>query len=200
MKILEVTQLRLKGVSATDRSLLENLSTVRKSLKTNSQFYHCIEDPSLIYILGMWLSLDAHKAFLDSQERAKVLGPQEDQLEFKWTLHMELDGMSSLPLDAPVMSIARLFINDDQACIDAYNTVVANHKHTLIEATRPYKVVGGWRCDAEPGKHEALLFTGWESVEAHKDFTAKAGGNAEYAGVRENYEGMEVCHARNMER
>lgn len=74
MPILEVCQLRLKeGVSVTDESLLKNLSTVRSIIETNSQFYHCIEDPSLIYILGMWSTLQTHQNFLASPEKKTIL-------------------------------------------------------------------------------------------------------------------------------
>lgn len=199
MPILEVCQLRLKeGVSVTDESLLKNLSTVRSIIKTNSQFYHCIEDPSLIYILGMWSTLQTHQNFLASPEKKTILGTQDDQLEFQWMLHMELDSMSSLPLDAPVMAIARLFIKDGKH-VEEYNRIVKNHKSTIVEATEPYKVVDGWRCDSEPGKQEALMFTGWDTVDSHKAFIEKARENKEYASMHENYGGMEVRHARNME-
>ncbi|OCL14874.1 hypothetical protein AOQ84DRAFT_308182 [Glonium stellatum] len=199
MPILEVCQLRLKdGVSATGESLLKNLSTVRSILKTNSQFYHCIEDPSLLYILGMWPSLKTHQKFLASPEKKTILGIQDDQLEFQWMLHMELDSMSSLPLDAPVMAIARLFIKGGEH-VEEYNQIIRNHRSTIVEATQPYKVADGWRCDSEPGKHEALMFTGWNAVDSHKAFIVKARENAEYASVRENYEGIEVRYARNLE-
>ncbi|OCK85357.1 hypothetical protein K432DRAFT_377711 [Lepidopterella palustris CBS 459.81] len=201
MPVLEVCQLRLKdNISATDEVLLKNLSAVRSIIKTNSQFYHCLEDPTRIYILGIWPTLEAHQAFLASAEKEDILGIQDDQLEFQWMIHMGLDSMASLPLDAPVMAIARLFIKDGGHA-DAYARLVANHRSLIVDATKPYKVVDGWRCDLEPGKHEALMFTGWESVEAHKAFTAKAREeNEEYATVRDHYEGMEVRHARNMER
>ncbi|KAF2467093.1 uncharacterized protein BDR25DRAFT_305875 [Lindgomyces ingoldianus] len=198
MPVLEVTQLRLKGVSAMDPALLKTLSSAREALKTNSQFYHCIENPSLIYILGLWPSLNAHTEFLASPRKEEILGPQEDQLEFQWAVHMELDAMSSLPLDAPVMAITRLLIKENG--VDALSQEVhANHRKAIIEGTRPYKVADGWRCDPAPGKHEALMLTGWPNAEAHAAFTAKAKEDAEYAGVRKYYEGMEVSHARNME-
>ncbi|KAF2809642.1 uncharacterized protein BDZ99DRAFT_463424 [Mytilinidion resinicola] len=200
MPMLEVCRLRLKdGVSASDDALLKTLSTVRSVLKTNSRFYNCIEDPSLVYILGIWPTLEAHKAFLASPEKEKVLGSQEDQLDFQWILHMELDDISSLPLDAPVMAIARLFLKGGQH-IEEYDRIVNKHRATLADATEPYNVVEGWRNDSEPGKREALMFTGWASMEAHKAFTAKMREDEDYASVRNNYEGMEVRHARDMER
>jgi heme-degrading monooxygenase HmoA len=199
MPVLEVCQLRLRqGVSASDDALLKNLSAVRATLKTNSRFYHCIEDPSLIYILGIWPTLDAHKEFLASPESKKILGSQDDQLEFQWMLHMELEDMELLPLDAPVMAIARLFIKGEKH-IEEYQRLVDKYRATIADGARGYKVVHGWRYDVEPGKQESLMFSGWESLEAHKTFTAKMRKNEEYASLCDNYEGMEVRHARDME-
>lgn len=199
MPVLEVCQLQLReGVLASDETLLRNLSGVRSVIKTKSRFYHCIEDPSIIYILGVWPSLEAHEAFLASPEK-KILSSQDDQLEFQWMLHVELEDMSVLPLDAPVIAIARLYIKGGEH-IDEYNRIVDKYRDTIADATKPHKVVDGWRCDSQPGKHEALMFSGWESIEAHRAFTAKMREEEEYASIRDNYEGMEVRHARDMEK
>ncbi|KAF2796803.1 hypothetical protein K505DRAFT_202543, partial [Melanomma pulvis-pyrius CBS 109.77] len=168
MSVLEVTQLRLRGGDVADHTLLQNLSAVRATLQTNSHFYSCIEDPSLLYILGLWPSLEAHHAFLASPARDEVLGPQEQQLEFRWTLHMPLDAMQSLPLDAPVLAITRLVVGHD--AVDAYGQAAAKDRQPTVEATRPFNVLHGWRCDAAPGRREALQFTGWETVQAHAAF------------------------------
>ncbi|KAF2266622.1 hypothetical protein CC78DRAFT_120852 [Lojkania enalia] len=199
MPILEVTKLRLKGVQATDPTLLKNLSSVRSKLQTNSQFYNCIEDPSLIYILGIWPSLDAHDHFLASPTRSEVLGPQEEFLEFQWTIHMELDAMSSLPLNAPVMAISRLFVKAES--VDAFSGAVLPHERTTEDAaSKPYNAVKSWRCDAEPGKHEAVIFTGWDTAQAHAVFTAEVRGTTEHAAISQHYEGMDVQLVRNMEK
>ncbi|KAF2117569.1 hypothetical protein BDV96DRAFT_611322 [Lophiotrema nucula] len=197
MPILEVTLLQLKGVPASDPTLLVTLSNVRGKLQTDSRFYNSIEDPTKIYILGIWPSLEAHHQFLNSPARVEVLGPQEGLLEFVWTVHMEMDAMSSLPLDAPVLAIAGLFIKADST--DAFEQKVARHRHTIVDATKPYNVVNGWRCDPEPGKHESLMFTGWADAQAHAAFIAKAREDRDYADVRRYYEDMEVRHARNLE-
>lgn len=107
MPVVEVTQLRLKSVAPDDPAQLKNLSSARAILKTQSEFYTCIDDLTLIFILGLWPNLEAHRAFLASPRAAEVLGPQEGMLEFRWAVHMELDAMDSLPLDAPVMATSR---------------------------------------------------------------------------------------------
>jgi heme-degrading monooxygenase HmoA len=198
MPILELTQLRLKGVEPTHPSLLDSLSVVRGKLHTNSRFYNCIEDRALIFILGIWPSLDAHLEFLHSPARDEVLGPQEHLLDFQWTVHVEIDAMADLPLDAPVMAIARLFVNSD--AVHAFRQAAAKHVQLIAERTQ-HNAVNGWRYDAEPGKHEALVITGWESAESHAAFTAKAcSENPDYPAMEGLYEDMKLYHARNMER
>jgi heme-degrading monooxygenase HmoA len=193
MPALEMTQLRLKGLTADDPALLQSLSTVRRKLHTSSQFYNCIEDPTLIYILGMWPSLDAHLKFLASPARDEVLGPQEDMLDFCWTVHIELDGMSLLPLDAPVLAIERMRVREEH--VEAFDQAVTRHTEEL-QGSHPSKVAHGWRCDAAPGSHEAILFTGWETAQAH----ATPAFEKSTAAIDKQYKIMQVIHAWNLER
>jgi len=70
----------------------------------------------------------------------------------------------------------------------------------IIEASKPYPVVSGWRVDAEEGKHEMVIYTGWESVEAHSTFTAQQREvDEQFRAMTDCYEGFEVKHGRNME-
>ncbi|CAO2658735.1 Nn.00g064580.m01.CDS01 [Neocucurbitaria sp. VM-36] len=199
MSVLEVTQLRVKGRFEDHPALLQSLSVVRGKLHTNSQFYHCIEDPTLIYILGIWPGLDAHLKFLASPERDEVLGPQESMLQFCWTVHMGLDDMSSLPLDAPILAIERLSVKGD--CINAFDQAVIRHMQ-LRQGSHPFKVAHGWRCDAAAGSHEALIFTGWENAQAHVTFAVNQKGHSDgdSAAINGKYEEIHVHHARNLER
>jgi heme-degrading monooxygenase HmoA len=190
MPVLEVTQLRLRGLSAHDPLLLESLSIVRGKLHTKSQFYTCIEDPTTLYILGIWRDLQQHQDFLASPARDEVLGPQEDMLDFQWTVHIEVEGMSSLPLDAPVLAIERLSVPED--CVDAFEQAAARNL-----GNNPFKVAQGWRCDTAAGSHEALIISGWEHAQAHVSFTArqKRHGDREHGP----YEELLVHHAVNLE-
>jgi hypothetical protein len=61
MPVLELLPRLRPGISAADPTLIPNLSTIRSLVGTNSLFYLCIEDPSLIYILGQWASLTVKK-------------------------------------------------------------------------------------------------------------------------------------------
>lgn len=198
MSVLEVTQLRLKGLPADDPLLLESLSTVRGKLQTQSQFYTCIEDPTLIYILGIWPSLDAHWDFLASKARDEVLGPQEDMLQFRWTVHMKLDSMLSLPLNAPVLAIEWLKIRAEH--VDTFEQTVIRHAQHL-KSSHPFKVAYGWRCDADAGSHEALIFSGWQNAQAQvtSAWRQQSAGDGENAAIIGKYEELQAHHARNLE-
>lgn len=198
MPVLEVTQLRLTSLPADDPLLLKSLSTVRDQLQTSSQFYICIEDPTLVYILGTWPSLVAHETFLASPKRNEVLGPQENLLQFEWTVHMELDAMSSLPLDAPIIAIERFSVQGK--FVDAFEQATIRHAQ-LANSTSSFKVAHGWRCDAAAAmerRHEAIVFSGWESVQAHTAFGERQ--EAKNATVEcEKVNRLLVHHAWNLE-
>ena len=142
--------------------------------------------------------MSAHHAFLDSPQKSEILLPQEDLLDFNWVMHMPLPSMESLPLDTHVMSIARFFFRGEENPAE-YQKVMDKYRHRIIEATKSHKMVDGWRCDAEPGTREALVFTGWESKQAHDDYTTKTLDDSEYASVKNLCDGREVRHVRNME-
>jgi heme-degrading monooxygenase HmoA len=203
MSALEICRLQVKpNISPSDPSVVKSLIEVRSSLRskvtnTNSQFYQCIEDPTLIYILGVWPTISAHHDFLSSTQKSEILLPQEDLLDFNWVMHMPLPGMESLPLDAPVMCIARFFVKE--GVHDELQRVLDRHRHKIVEGSKPYKMIDGWRCDAKPGKEEAFVFSGWKSKQAHEEFTAKAMEDPDYASAKDLCDGVEVKHVLNME-
>jgi heme-degrading monooxygenase HmoA len=177
---------------------------VRSLVHTNSRFYHCIEDPSLVYVLGQWPSLAAHNAFLASPEREQILSHQTHQLDFLWMLHLDLpEGKTiedALPFAAPVLGIARMMFTASGPGVDVYKRIWINHWSKIVDATRPYPLCDGWRIDAPEGKAEHVILTGWESVEAHSQFReSMREASPEYASVGDHVEGREVRHARNME-
>lgn len=160
MPVVEITQLRLKGLSAGDPLLLESLSQVRYKLQTNSRFFSCIGDPSLIYIFGFWTSLDAHMQFLASPARDEILGPQEDILDFEWTIHLNLDNVSPSLFEAPFIAVQRLKTNASH--VNVSRRVIGEHVRTL-QTVAAFEVIYGWRCDMPVGGHEAVILTSWVS-------------------------------------
>jgi heme-degrading monooxygenase HmoA len=198
MPVLEITQLRLRGVLPDDTQLLHSLSLVRNKLQTKSQFYICIEDPTLMYILGIWRDLEQHLDFLASPARDEVLSPQEDMLEFQWTIHMELNSMSSLPLEASILALERISVEED--AVDAVDKAVARHAQQLL-GSHSSRVTHGWRCDAAPGSYEIVIFSGWEAVQAHIAFSARQQNQSksEHAAIVGQCEDLLVHHAWNLE-
>ena len=170
MPVVEMTQLRLKGLSANDPALLESLSQARSKLQTNSRFFSCIDDSSLVYIFGSWPSLDAHLQFLASPARDEVLGPQEAILDFQWTIHLEMDATTPQLFDAPFLAIERFDV--DAANVEAYNRAVVDLARKLQSKDRgPQGVTYAWRCDMPAGRHESALLTTW-STEGHRNTEA----------------------------
>lgn len=160
MPVVEITQLRLRGVTANDPSLLESLSHVRDQLQTNSRFFSCVDESSLIYIFGSWPSLEAHLKFLASPARDEVLGPQEATLDFQWTIHLELDDTMSQLFDAPFLAIERFHV--DAADVEAYSNIAADHARKLESEDRGLmKVTYAWRCDLPAGSCESAILTTW---------------------------------------
>ncbi|EUC46950.1 hypothetical protein COCMIDRAFT_25149 [Bipolaris oryzae ATCC 44560] len=190
MPVLEITQLRLRELSADDPALLESLSTVRAELQTGSHFYNCIDDPSVIYILGTWPSLDAHIDFLASPSKDQILGPQEKMLQFCWTVHVELGGVNLLPLDAPILAIERISVSEEST--RGFGEAVHRHAQQL-QGSHPFKLAHGWRCDAVPNHHEAIIFSGWQTPQAHVAFAAKNNQDGQYKT-------LQMTCARNLER
>lgn len=206
MPILEICQLKIKPhLSKDDPSLLLALQKARtelreKTVNTQSHFFRCIEDPSLIYILGIWPSLDRHKEFLASPHKAEILDAQDELFDFRWIIHTSLSdaGWDDIPLNAPVLGIARLFVKPEG--VKPYQEVVDKYSSQVEEGTKPYKLFTEWRVDCEDGKFEHVFLTGWKKEGDHAAFTKKTREeHPDYAGVRNNYEGMDVKHARDME-
>jgi len=202
--ILEIIQLKFApGVSPDDPTFLKNMSNVRTALRervhnTNSRCYQCIEDPSLLFIFGIWPDLATHQAFLSSPLKNEILALQQDQTKFQWMVHINLaEGIEELPFDAPVMNVARLRVKDGH--VTAYDDIMEKkHKGLFREATKPYNSIRTWRVDPEAGVDEVVVITGWDSVEAHEEMQKKTWEWTKDA--LEHIEGYEAFHARNMER
>lgn len=205
MPVLEICLLKVKpSISPTSPLLLTSLQKVRTTLATRitntaSRFYQSLEDPTEIYILGIWPTLAAHHTFLASPEKAEILDAQQDLLDFGWILHIPIESMDEVPFDAPVMAITRLFVKGEH--VRRYKEVGAKYREKVVEGTKPFRIVNGWRVDGEEGRLENVILTGWETREAHFEFTAAMVEKfPEYGTVKDCCEGMELSHCVNMEK
>jgi hypothetical protein len=202
MPVLEVTQLRLKRLSVDSSQLLHILSDVREKLQTKSQFYTCIQDPTTLYILGIWRDLKQHLDFLASPTRDEILGPQESFLEFQWSVHIELEDISSLPLGAPVLAIERLSV--EEGYVGAVDQAVKKHVQHVqyLQDNDPFRAAYGWRCDELFGSREVLILSGCETVQAHIGFSTRQHDNEEKCGasISGHYTEVLVHYTKNLER
>ena len=210
MPTLEVLKLQLKaGISHTSPQLLAVLTDVRAFVKTGSRFYTCIEDNSLLYVLGEWPSLAAHKSFLSSPDRERVLKPQEDVADFVWCIHADIPGHVSevLPLDAPVLAFARVWIKPDQKSVESFTRLVDKYREEIAMGSSSENVFNGWRSDVEEDQKECVMITGWDSKARHFQWTETMRRDVpEYGGLRKHYDtskhegGMEVVHLKDIEK
>jgi hypothetical protein len=207
MPVLEILQLKIKPTISPDNpSILTSLRTVRSSLAekvhlTHSRFFRALEDPSLIYVLGLWPNLATHQAFLSSPLKPSILAPQDDLLDFNWMLHIPLEDLETLSstLEVPIVAIARLHVKGGEHVI-AHKEITGRYGHMLVERAKPFGVVEGWRVDGEVGKEELVVITGWEAKEEHLVFGAGLREKyPDYATLRDHWEAFEANHMRDME-
>lgn len=210
MPALELLKLQLKpGISPTSPALLKVLSEVRAFVKTGSRFYTCLEDNSLLYILGEWPSLEAHKAFLASPERERALTPQDELAEFVWCEHIDMPGNMSdvLPLEAPVLALARLWIKPDATSCEKFEKLVRKYRDEIVTGSSSDLIFDGWRADQKDEEKEYIMLSGWDSQKHHFEWRETTRRDVPgYANVRMYYDvrkgemGMEVVHLRDIER
>jgi len=205
MPVLEVLQLKVKPkIHPADPSILTSLRTVRSLLAskihaTHSRFYQSIEDSTLIYVLGLWDTLSQHQSFLSSSLREEILAPQEHVLDFGWCVHIPLEKMEDLPLEAPVVAVARLKVKSGES-LKLHQEITGRYRGVLEEETRPFGVVEGWRLDGGEGR-EQVIITGWREKEDHLKFGEGLREKFEdYRSLRGHWEGVEASHMRDMEK
>jgi hypothetical protein len=208
MPVLEILQLKIKpSISPTDPSILTSLRTVRSSLAqkvhpTHSRFFCALEDPALIYVFGLWPNVATHQAFLSSPLKPSILSPQDDLLDFNWMIHIPLEDEETLSstLEAPIVAIARLHVKGGEHVI-CHKEITGQYGHMLVERTKPFGVVEGWRVDKEAGSEEQVVITGWEAKEDNMAFMARLSKKyPDYATLRDHWEGFEANNMRDMEK
>ncbi|KAF2632036.1 hypothetical protein BU25DRAFT_138079 [Macroventuria anomochaeta] len=214
MTITEIALLHLSPYVTIDdadlRSKLAHAKTVMQNY-TGRTFYYLqqVEDPTYIYILGEWESLDRHmNDFIPSTDNLALLESLKNLLSVDWLLHINVPH-ADLPLPeagtskqkASVYSIVRHFVKDGHR--ELFQWRFDTEKHHLQDFVSEGKIGGGWRIDKEGGKEggkegdkdEWVLLTPWTSVEQHHAF-AETDGFAKYGNIREHIEGAEIKHAR----
>ena len=185
--VLELALLRiLPPFTISDTSLRANLTFAKQVLQSNSthpfHIYSQLEDPSYIYLIGSWPTLSAHRTFLASPENKALLARLSDQATVSWMFHVDVP-LDVIPLEAPVMSIARYKMAKQEA--RGYVATFGKVSRCLADYVAPYRWAHGRRIDREKeregdgqgvyGEEEYVLFCGWESVERHLEFARTEG-------------------------
>ncbi|KIX02151.1 uncharacterized protein Z518_08090 [Rhinocladiella mackenziei CBS 650.93] len=207
MAVTELALLRLlAGTEASSPSLLANLAKAKNVMEQASRFkfhyYHCVEDPRVIYVIGTWPSVEFHmEQFIPGQPNQEMLALLKDQVSVEWMFHSAIDQtIQPLPLGKEMVAIGRHFVKDGDKA--AFEATFARNKHELESFIGGAdQVVGGFRLDTgfDPSlqgerKEEFVLFTGWGSVEEHFAF-ARTEGFERYQQIRNHLDGADIKHA-----
>ncbi|KAH6614957.1 hypothetical protein C7974DRAFT_402976 [Boeremia exigua] len=205
MTITEVALLHLlQDVAIDDTSLRSKLAQAKAIMQdyTGRTFYYLqqVEDPTYVYIVGEWQSLDQHmNLFIPSEDNQALLKSLEGLLSVEWLLHIDVPH-ADLPLaagaiqqNAPIYAIVRHYVKEDERV--QFQRTFDAEKHYLQDFVAEGNIGGGWRIDKEGNKDEWVLFTPWKSVEQHHAF-AETYSFEKYGRIREHIEGAEIKHAR----
>jgi quinol monooxygenase YgiN len=210
MRITEIALLRmLPGINADDANLRTNLAQAKRVMEkyTGNTFYYFqqTEDPSFIYIIGEWESLDQHmNHFIPSADNQAMLNLLKDQVTVEWLLHADVPH-AELPLPKTkaemaeahkgetVFSVGRHFVKEGQK-EDFQRTFDAN-KGYLQDFITEGKLGGGWRVDKVDGKEEWVLICPFTSIEQHFDF-ATTEGFQKYVQINDHIDGAEIKHIK----
>ncbi|KAK2755476.1 hypothetical protein FQN54_006413 [Arachnomyces sp. PD_36] len=206
-------------MAVTELALLHLLNPLTPSLKSkllsakqamesftshDFHFYTQLQDPSYVYIIGTWDSVEQHReVWLPSERNQEILRELEGEVCVEWMFHVDLgDGKGAVaddvaPLDAPVLGVARYFVKPGSK--DGFGRELREKRGVIEGYVKPRRVAGGWRVDGkEGGEEEFVQFTGWESLEHYGGFKGVE-GFGEYLKIKEWAEGCEVRHAVRLE-
>lgn len=205
---MPVTELAILQVPETNlpfsSQLLDRLAHAKAAMEEFSGYkffyYHCKEDPTIIYIIGCWPSVDFHmQEWIPSKENQDLLTLLGGQLTVDAMFHIGIDQtLTPVPTTADVLAVERHYIKPGKR--SDFEETFKNVGHHLDAFTEEkWAGAGAFRIDRDKDtdgreKDEFVLLTGWDSVERHSEF-AKAQGFQEYSKIREYLEGADIKHA-----
>ncbi|KIY00353.1 uncharacterized protein Z520_04038 [Fonsecaea multimorphosa CBS 102226] len=212
MAVTELARLRLQdGTEASSPSLHANLAKAKDVMEKASGFefwyYHCLEEPNIIFILGSWPSVDFHMhQFIPGPQNQELLALLQDQITVEWMFHLDIDQrIQSLPLKHDVLSIDRYIVQAGKK--ERFQATFENNKHALeSHVGEQGRLIWGWRLDkgydpsigGEKPKEQFVLLSGWDSIEQHLEF-ANTEVFQKYSQIRSHMEEEpDIKHARLM--
>ena len=213
LAIVPLAQPITKDNPALPESLIQKLKTAKISLESVSghafYLFQQIEDPSIVYIVGQWDSVEAYNKYWSTAENQNSLALLTDDLDTSedrkvtfWHLDTNIFALDTSSgeksvFTAPAISCNRHFVPIEKK--QAFGNKFQEVKGYLEDYTKPFKLVGGWRIEKEAieerDKEEWILFSGFETVDHHMSFV-QTGDFPKYRAIVEFVEGFELKHLR----
>lgn len=104
-----------------------------------------------------------------------------------------------LPLQAPMIALARLFVKPDPA--KGFLGYTKKYRESIKLETATFSVSDGWRCDSTEREREYVMLDGWQSKEQHVEWRTKHNKeSSEPVDFKDYILGTDVVYLRNIER
>ncbi|KAK5116291.1 hypothetical protein LTR85_009263 [Meristemomyces frigidus] len=181
MPALEICRRRLtSGVKPSDPALTAAFGHIRDTTGAQCAFYAAMEEPDIIFALGLWPSMDVYHAFELSPEASSVLAPLNALSAEEWIEHVPVDNMEELPLTAPIMTISRCFFNESGDHVEKYLQQNDSPFPVVKEHIKPWSYVAYWAVDSTDACHKRMVFGGWRSKKHHQQLASKLKKECEF--------------------
>ena len=207
MAVTELALLRLHSqASITDPSFLANLTEAKRAMRESSGFnfhyYICLEDPCLIFVIGAWPSVDYHmNTFIPGPENQRLLQLLVPHISVGEMFHLDSDRTKTpfnRVLEMPVLALGRYSVETAEQQQSFQDCFEKNRRYLHDFIGGKEKAIGGWRIDKDSSKKdkaEFILFSAWESVDAHMAF-ARSEGSPQFAQLTKFVSGADIKHAK----
>ena len=178
-------------------ALRHSLGVLRSWASRPFYLYICLEDPSLIYIIGSWVSVAQHRTkFLPSLENQALLQLVDGKLSVEWMFHIDLP-IERLPLKAAVMSVGRYSLLPAKLQDYAVGSVRLRQGLEMFGMNQGF--AQGRRVEpAEDRGHQMMIFVGWDGQARSDEFRQTPEGKA-YDDLRKISATVEERHVRMLE-
>lgn len=215
MGVTELALLRaIPPHTASCSDILPSLRMAKAALESFDKrpffFYSDLDDPSLIYIIGSWPSVEQHMGeYLPSPVNQECLQLMKDQVQVEWMFHLDID-WRQIPFDEPSLTLIRQSVKRSKR-VFFQEVVIGNKVGLSSQLGRHVKTVGGWRVDQgfekviDPGKdisdrenEEFVLFTGQTGQEQSLAIT-EANIWSKNANCSDLSKGTQVLHMAKMD-
>ena len=169
MAVTDIARIRLKAnVSVEDTELRRRLLAAKEAMESYTgntfYFYTQLDDPSLIYIIGRWVSAAQHsQEWIPSEANQNILVSLKDYISVDWMFHVDMEQMD-IPFDAPILANRRYFVSEEEK--GTFSAEVERLWSLAAGSVCPYRLSGGWKVEKHENdeRHEYLLFSGAKSV------------------------------------